>query len=380
MRARRPLHAHFSHVSPFERLAGLLVLFAGFGILSGLHEAGELPWGLAVCAVGFIALTRRSGVSLDFEARQVVRWNGIVVPFSREAAPFSAFDRLALEGVDRRRRRSGARFAFPLELRGKAPAILITELRDYRKARLKARELARAIGVSIEDHGVLRDVTHLDEPLRDRLLRTDEVPGQVVLDHADPFRTASRYHRAPEVPKGSSIKAEDGLSDTTIEVPGERRWQPLAVSALFVAAPLWLAVSELVSYRSDALELPGPFWVWLGFLMIGARLMLPRLRAFTSKWRVTVGGGELVVARRSLLGTRRVVLPVAELDDVHVSFGEEPRYHNLISRMEYRGQSRFVVARSDKRAVAFGVGLSDAELAFLVERVQHAVATRPLRR
>ena len=228
--ARRPLN--FSRVSPVQRLIGVAMTAVCVGMCFD-HAVGVTWVTVGMSVAGVMLALGRSGVTLDFEGKRCVTYWGVLTRWSNESRPFSSFDRVSIHGIETRGRHTGARISFPIELKGQGADVWLEGHQDYRKARLKARELARTIGLSLEDHGELRDVNHLDEPLRDRLLRTDEVPGALVLGTSDPFRTATTYRKAPEPPTGCKVVATDGMEDTTIEIPGRFRAHPAGLSWLF---------------------------------------------------------------------------------------------------------------------------------------------------
>jgi hypothetical protein len=372
-----PRRLTYGRISFVLRLFGLGVGVAGGCVLwTGRHD--EPFWGFLCVLVGIAITFGRSAVSLDFEKKTCTQTWGIFVPWNREVRPFKSFRVVAIYGQKRGQRSTGSAYVFPIELRGEGADVKLLELGDYTRARRRAHDFALWMGLGLNDHGVERQPGFVDEPLRDRLLRKDEVPGALMHGSSDPFRSASTYKKAPEAPTGTKVVATDGLDELEIAIPKRFRiggFGIFGIVMMSVFAPIVVMLLPTAQTDSWAVEIV-PGFVLLLALVLG---VAPWLRAATTRWRVTVGRGYLNVARSSLFGTRNTSFPIPELDDVHVASADEPRYHNLTRRTEYPAQLPFVVVRSDRRAVAFGAGLSREELDWLVARIQHAVATRPLK-
>jgi hypothetical protein len=364
----------FERFSFGHRALGFALACIGAAILVNEQGAYTLAWGAGLALTGGFLTLVRGGNVIDFEAKEVIAYLGLLWPWSRERRPFSSLRVVSIEGraVGRSKLGGVGRYEFPIELRGEGPDVRLCEPRVYAKARRLAMELAHRMKLALSDHGVERESGFTDEPLRDRLLRTGAIPGREVVVESDPYRNVIASRVAPEPPADTVITVEDREQATRIEVPGAFRISTALILAqllgLFAAAPAFLFSTGFSDGRSFAVAwamVLGPFV--LLFLAIG-------LRGATARWRVLVDAKAVVVEKRTWLFGRRWVFPLGQLDDVHTASGAEPRYHDLVNVLNHKRSTPFVVVRSTERAVPVGIGRSPEELDWLVARIQHAIA------
>jgi hypothetical protein len=356
----------FERVTLAHRLLGVVLVMIGGAILT--QERGDvvsLGWGAVLALTGLVLALARGGTVLDFEAKKVITYLGLVVPWGQERRPFSSLRVVSVEGRRRDRSLVGGRSEFPVELRGDGPDVRLVEPQVYEKARRLARELAHRMRLGLVDHGVERAPGFVDEPLRDRLLRTGEVPGREKLDASDPYRVVTATREPPPAPAGTRMTAVDGDAETRLTAP--RRFR----LSLVVASAVGLGLLGAIPWLSDAptsfaVRWAAPFWL-IGFVPLA--LWMADL---VGRFSVVVDARAVRVRTPGVFG-RTFSFPLTELDDVHVASAEEPRYANLTSRADYPASWPFIVVRSDRRAVAVAVGASIKELAWLAARIQHAV-------
>src|SRR5947209_3674272 len=134
----------FERIHPFHRFFGSVIAFVGVVILwNGGGSTYALAWGVGLLLSGVTLAIARGGNVIDFEAKQVIAYLGLIVPWSRERRPFSSLRLVAVEGRQRSQRSVGTGvYDFPVELRGEGPDLRLCEPRDYAKARRLARQLA----------------------------------------------------------------------------------------------------------------------------------------------------------------------------------------------------------------------------------------------
>lgn len=363
---------HFARHPRVHRLFGGFMLL--LAVLSALTVDKPVP--IAVVCLrgfwmifGFLSLTSRRGVTLDFDRREVRIIFGFVVPWRTERRPFDSFTHVTLTSGPRPGALHRAHL-FHVGLMDQEAHLLLGASPDYRQARRWARDIAQRMKLGLFDHGQVREPGHVGEPLRDRLLRTGAVPGHDAIDAQDPYRAAVKVRKPPEAPAGGTVRVHTGEGRTTIELRGRAPLRPRAAVLIFGGALLFGLAARL---DAQVIVVPPALYGIAAVLLAAGGL--PWLRALTTRWRITVDKQAIEVARRTPLWPRHVSIPLAALEDLRVASAEEAPYQALISRLEHGPRTRFAVAVADDRAIAFAAGASDEALDFVVARLAHAVAT-----
>jgi hypothetical protein len=306
-----------------------------------------LPTGALIAGIGVLLVFTRRGTIVDRRNERVTRWWGLLRPMRSTTRPLADFDRVQMtQAVRRARNRSYT--VYPVRLAGpKGLPLTVDEKLTHAGALELAKDLATFAGLRLIDHTMGSPIERLAEevaaPLRQRQTETG---GRVAV---------------PDPPADARSRVEV-LGETIcfdIPAPGLRR-QHLWLMGLGLVVPVviyvvWLrlligrgAVPPVLTGLLVVLLMGGPFV--LGFLLpLGAATMRTRIEASPAELRVTFRG--------LLLRRTRAVLTQAidelEVADLAVVKGQPTARGTL---------GKVIVARSEQDTLAFGAGLSEAEL------------------
>ncbi len=311
-------------------LAGLGILAVGtVGLLSsfGRADSGPMAGSGAIALCGAICMCVRFGAILDRQRRVITTWWGLLVPFHKTAHPFSQSHHVTLSREERSYK--SVRYkVFPVKLEGaSADTVTFYAPLNYAKARRLAEEIAKFLHLGIRDRSsgeeVVRAASTLDESIRQRAKR---------------LRLTSRM---PQQPPGARLSVSFGgsRSTATIDMPVMHwvwvvlAWLMMAgLSAVFIEMHL-----KLTGGPPDMARLLLTFFILLC-------LILPAALFIVIHERLIVSPDELVLTRRSVLGTNTIHLQANEIEEVEI----------MRKELGLGLVVRSIVVRSDRGSVEFG--------------------------
>lgn len=333
---------------------GLPFLLGGiFGIMApGLPEfrrTSDVPWyvmvpaGLLFVALGATIALLRRGTIIDLRVERVTSWWGLLVPFGRTEMPLVDFDRVVLtESVQRSR---GRRYlTYPVHLIGQAGRRVRVEIASTpAKALRLGEEVAKFARLTLEDR-----------TQGSPIVRTAEELGQSVRERKE---AAGSHIDVPDAPPGCRSRHEV-LGDTlTFHIPGPGLDRASLLSILFgLAVPLGICLLMLLPmYRRGAVV--WPVMALLAALLVVAPFVLfcwLPLCASRLRVRIDVSPEELRATYHGIVRRRSRALPTHAVRELEV-----------LGRAVQASTGRrggVIVARSPQGMLAFGRGLSAAEL------------------
>ena len=333
-------------------LAGLFVMAIPF-LPDAMRKGSPPPWFFAIpfgglfATVGAALVFGRGGVIIDRRTGLVTKWWGLLVPFSRTHRPLSEFDQVTISREVRRSKNS-TYTVYPVRLAGsEGKPIKFEEPRTQATARKTAEELAKFVNVKLVDRSmgtaVVREADELDASLRERKAKKGE---QVTV---------------PDEPLGRRSQQEVVGDTLAFEVPPTGfRGQHFVMMALGLIIPtvVYFWFFHAMVGRGGV---PGPVQIIVGVLFIGLPFLLFFLGALSSAFtrvRVEVSPRELRVTSRGLLFPRAKAIPTDELEELEIIGAKALEGQSAVAMAG--GQA--IVARSDATTLAFGAGLSRAEL------------------
>jgi hypothetical protein len=375
--------------------AGVFMLLVATGVLDTKIEGNQqaAPYvltfmGLIFSLVGGVLMFGRAGITIDRTMNKVSRWWGILLPMKVTEQSLHHFKHIEL---NRERRKSGnsSVTVFPVRLKsdGTVKDIEYESSRNYSQARRTAETLSAYLRVNLEDissgERVVRAYDKLDESLRDKLRSEGAAPSML-----------SRPHEMRS-------KVQENYGQLTIDIPSTGL-RPLYL-VFFIPALVFIGV-VLLFFRPLGKEfgdLSSPEGIFATVFM-ALFLGIPILATLVIVMK-KVGGGvsvtldreKLAVRRKGLVGPRTIEIPVDELEELHrldpmkgLGTGQgkpaDPaqiqKYQSLLSTNSGLGRliraliPSGIVARSDRREVRFGQGLSTEELNYLHELLTKTLA------
>jgi len=380
-------------------LPGVFIMQIPLGLVPLDTEGASLPWyffvlfGLPFAAVGTVLVFGRYGFTIDRRRGMVRGWKGLLVPMKRTETLLGLYEsvRISHKPGDK-----NSPDTFPVELAGpgvKKP-LLVGCPPDYTEARRMAEDLSRFLDKQLEDSSaakrVVREAGRLDEPLRDRILRTGEDVGTL-----------------PPMPQAMQTKIEDRDDGVTLEIPVRPpaffRMTSLVISFIMAAVVGFIAVPFIIRLPFEPLIRFGIIILVSALFMLGPILTGWRLFRMLSGQRtvVTVTRSVLRVEGRAGGKTAAQEIPVDELEDLVL-----PTTRSLIEETEIPGHRRLpdpgdtgtprmpdgrpapgfllsliklagspgITARSDKMTLTFGEGLPENELVYLYGLIRKNIA------
>jgi hypothetical protein len=144
---------------PFPVILGLVFAIVGGGVMFGCSEK-----------------------LIDGDNRQVTSWWGLragwlLVPFKKSVYSFDDFQSVTVcEKV--RKSSDSSDTCYPVRIESAGDSVTVEEPRDYHKSRQRAEEVAKLMGLPMQDSTsgevVVREAEQLDDSLRDQFQRTGE--------------------------------------------------------------------------------------------------------------------------------------------------------------------------------------------------------------
>jgi hypothetical protein len=381
---------------PFLLIGGFLMLTA-LG-LTGVAMDDDLPglvmflMGAVFSGAGTALMFGRAGITIDRTSSRVTKWWGLLLPIKVTEYDLSRYDRITV-GKEIRRDSNSEKTVFPVRLAGGQG---VEELEydapvDYPAARRLSEELARYVGLDIEDsmsgRTVLRRLEDLDESVHDRIRRTGE---RIAL---------------PATPLEMRAEVREEAGATIVDLPPSgltlSNIAPIFPVLFFTGMVGLFFLPELLSAGTPP-EFQLIFGGFVGFFFVFLPIVVVFGNAIRqARRRVTITASRRMLRVEIGAGRKRKVteIPGAELEefvlvsrkeDVNAAIGQagEERARTTenqrviqqllapdsmlwkLARMVAKSE---IVARSDTETVRFGRGLPDVELAYL-----HAVLLRAL--
>ena len=308
------------------------------------------PCGALVLAIGVLLVFTRRGTVVDCRNERVVSWWGLLRPMRSSTRPLADFDRVEMtERLEKGRRRSYT--VYPVRLVGeRGLPVTVDDPLTPAGALEVATGLARFTGLKLVDRTTGTPIVRLaadgDKPLRQR----QEESGRRV--------------SVPEPPADARSRIEV-LGDTiSFELPAPGlRGQHAALMAVGLLVPagvyfFWLrlmfgrgALPAVISGLLAVVLMGAPF-VFFFLLPLSAARMRTRVEASPTELRVTFRG---LLLRRSKAILAHVIDEV-EVADLALTKGQPDARGKLGS---------LIVVRAGGSTLAFGAGLSQAELTWI---------------
>ncbi len=361
---------------------GLPFFAAGIGIivaaLSGAmtSDSGDppplyfvIPFGLVFASVGAGLMFGRAGVILDARAHTITEWWGLLVPFKREVTSFDVMNIVTITSEVRRSKNSSYT-VYPVRIEGEEGVIDVEDPREYPKARRRAEEIAKFLGLGVTDSSsgtkVVREAGSLDMSLRDRLRASGELP-----------------ERPPEQPPGSKVVATSAGSQATFDLPapglGAAGTVAVVIGIVFACIPFMFFGGAF--FATDLFDDAETMWP---FLLFGAVFILiwlagtlgfvvKTIKKATARARLVVDPREVKLETRSFLGTKTVTLRADELEELECADEDDERVPKALRALA--GSGGRIVARADRAELEFGLGLSRAELEWLRDTARFIVTS-----
>jgi hypothetical protein len=338
-----------------------------------------LPFTLIFVAAGLTLILIRWGTTIEPATGIGASWWSVGPVGRRAEMPLASFSRVFLDEDS-----SGESVSWKVSLDGPAvKELVIVNSGSSMEARRVAEQVAEKLALPLSDrsHGaeVVRQPGTLDEPLVERLRRTNAFPATL-----PPARLRSRVTAA-----AGEVRIELGSARFTGRLVLE-----LGCLGLFLvlAGPIGI---ELIQGL-----LPGP-WAAIAITGLAALILLPPLLKVLPGTGTTVHASPraLRVEVRSLLRRRAIEIPAEELEELVI-----PRAASLIDDGSQRGapaaslregvdsmndpaprwlkvaggvaRTKGITAIGDRTSISFGEGLPEEEQAYLVARIIAALAGR----
>jgi hypothetical protein len=332
-------------------LGGLFAIVLSLSPDAGRRDVPDwyilLPGGLLLFGVGVLLVFTRRGTEIDHRNGRVTKWWGLLWPMARTVHPLADFDQVAMsQRVERGRRRSYT--VYPVTLVGpKVRAVEVDTKLTFSGADELAKDIARCTGFQFVDRSqgspIVRLAAEVDASLRER----QQGSGARVNVPDPPADARSRV-----AVFGETIRFD-------IPAPGFHRRDLWGMGfGLLVPAGVALLWLKPVYQRG---AVPLPMMAALAVLLVGLPFVVffvPPLSVAWRRTRVEASPRELRVRFRGMILRRTRALlthTVKEIEVVDLA--------SFKGNADARGSmGELVVVRSDHGTLAFGVGLSDAEL------------------
>lgn len=245
---------------------------------------------------------------------------------------------------------------YPVRLkRSRGKPILVAESRRYLASRRRAELVAKFLGLGITDRTggttMVREAGTLDLSLVERL------------------RDSGTRIDLPSIPSDCKVEQEVRGDATALVIPaagfGLMEYLLLGSGAIMFLVGAGLAISVIAGQEST-----DPFQYALPAVLLipGLVFVLKAVKEATTSQRITISPRGFTVKRRGPLSFSTKTIPVNELEDLAPG---------RVGGKMFGGS--VLLARSDRAALAFGKGLSEAEQEWLLVVIQKALlaAERP---
>lgn len=340
---------------------GLGVLLVRLMLLDSPEKVTGLVLGGLFWFVGLVLAAGHVGTVIDRKAGRVTAWKGFRFPFLVDLPILRtrrSLDDYRIVSFCReiwyRGDKGGGATVYPVylecwrEVTGEprpqswADKIMVNVFSRYISARRCAERIAKLLELGVVDEvagdrSVYRPAHSLDEPYTWR----DEWTEEIIETPERPADARCSYH----------VAGGEGIVKIPPRGVPNSGWVFLV---LIPVAVVMLALKVGIPWQV-VLPVEGVILLSIGFFVLSPRLVWDRVR-------VSPQGVWLV--RLSPLGWRRLSIPADELEELDLG---SPTQHSLAS-IGFSG--RVVSARSDRRVMEFGLGLSEAELTWLLGTIR----------
>jgi hypothetical protein len=151
-------------------VVGVIILLLGISpLLNGVSSVfferdfsggplKSLAGGLALALLGVILIFGRLGLTIDVGRGKVIKWWGLILPFSRREWPLGSFPRVGITAnrqtiyKNKHHNRNETYFQVALEGEGDTPPIDLDLFSELHEAKEAANEIARIAGKLVADH------------------------------------------------------------------------------------------------------------------------------------------------------------------------------------------------------------------------------------
>lgn len=335
---------------------GLFTLFAPYFLPppTGADFYIVVGMGSVFALIGAVILFARSKTVIDRKMGFVHKTDSVIVPLRSKQYALTDYDTVFLS-KEVRRSKNSTYYVYPVKLTGPGGEIKIEESQRYEDQRRIAENIAKFTGFNVADSSsgqtVVREARNLDESLREKVRRTGQIS------------------EIPPMPTPTKIACTTEGQEFQVALPPNPLGKLLVVAGPVLVALIWgsLFVEMGQLWKHDVLSLK---------IMIGAVVCLPCLiilfyffKAGTRRCEVRVSPERLALIEAWMLGKKIREIPTAELEEL-VVVSPTPDLKGL-EGLSWLLSQNHIVARSDRRTLCIGKGLSPAELAWIHAVIEH---------
>lgn len=327
--------------------------------------------GSVICGIGLVLVSLRPTVLVDRSKLAVIEyWHFAGIRFGYKETRFAPEHWVSLtselqvtqklDPTDRGKREQYIVFSLCIE--DSTRTIPLVKPGFYLKAVKEAENIAKYLNCDLKDRSgkeeVIRKADQLDISLREQV-RQEETPGEMP---------------APPRATGCTWTWDQGVLEVInppipLRIYEFKKWLNSGLVIMVPVIVYRLGTQELMPKLDQQLHLPfkAGFWVIWSFLTVA--LIYRQISKALTRQTITVGDGQLQVGRRGLLKTTNVgSMPLSELEELTL---DAPRPDN---QPWYLGDDQTLMARSDKKVLHLGAGLSGEELQWLRDAIRFVVA------
>jgi hypothetical protein len=255
---------------------------------------------------------------VDRRAGTIADWWGVVVPWRTKEFPLAHAKEVAIR-AETRRTKNSTYTVYVVYIEGMDLKVKLSEDREYEKARTASERASKFTELDIRDYSGQgpshREAKYLDESLRERAQRTHAFPAP------------------PPMPTNTKIEHRVENDEAVFDLP---------------ESGMGCAVGSLAGF---AIAAAVAFFTFFPFAIILAIVLFVvfcgALKAAITRERVVASAARLRIERVTPLWIGATEIPAGELEE-------------LLSR--HNG----IVARSDRRTLVFGSGLSPEDRTWLL--------------
>lgn len=302
--------------------------------------------------VGLLLLFLRTPCVFDRRRRVIIDETRFLIPLHAKETPFDTFLEVEIR-KEVRRSKNSTYTVYPVALKGTAARDLETS-QSYETSRQTAEMLAQFMELPLIDYStgtaVRREHDELNEPLAERLRRTDEII------------------EVPEEPQDCPVQIESSGSRMQLHIPKGRDNMIMKLAILIL--PVFVFTGVVPIMFMDVLTEKGPppiFIVGMALFMIIpiGIVVIAMLRKMPAPQVVTITPEECRVGIKRPLFGKTHVLPTDQIEELVIINNEELKNHPMASLVPGRG----IVIRTDKTTIEIGAGLDDDVKAYMQARI-----------
>lgn len=261
--------------------------------------------------IGLLLALGRSGVIIDKRNMMITKWYGILAPILKFHKPIADFNRVLLTKEARRSGKSTIT-VYPVSVESGADKLVeIAAPTDFNSARQLSENIAKYLRLDIADSSsgeeIIRELDFLDESLRDRVKRLNEII------------------ETPEMPPNMRAVVEEQYGILSIRIP------PMGFGCLhyvMLTPALFFGVFIFAFMGYPALKEGTDF---VPLIMTGIFFLIPlaillnfALSSARRQYRIEVSRATLKVEQINLFGKSSHEIPVDELESLVISASRIP--------------------------------------------------------